>query len=193
VLRELNIHCRIWTTPVECDNPIPLDVDEQHRAYDSESVQRFWRILALAHSVFTEFRAGFIGKCSPVHFFWGSFDLAVTRFSGRRAPQRDGADVITREAYSHEVSSVGWWPGDNRLAQASFYSYAAPEPDGFRTAAVAPSSAYYNEALGGFYLHHADLLKSADPDKTLLAFCQTTYDAAAEKGKWDRASLERTV
>jgi len=191
VLKELKIHCRIWTTPVECDNPIPLDTDTFHHAYDAEYAQRFWRILALAHAVFTEFRAGFIGKCSPVHFFWGSFDLAVTRFSGRPAPRREGADMITREAYSHEVSSVGWWPGDNRLAQASFYSYAAPEPDGFRTSAVLPSSAYYNEPLGGFYLHHADLLRSPDPDKALLEFCQTTYDAAADKGRWDRAALER--
>jgi hypothetical protein len=126
-----------------------------------------------------------------VHFFWGSFDLAVTRFSGRRAPQRPDADPITREAYSHEVSSVGWWPGDSRLDRASFYSYAAPEPAGFRNAAVAPSAAYYNEPLGGFYLHYDDLRSAPDPEKALLEFCHSTYAAAADLGKWDREVLER--
>lgn len=191
VLRSLDIRCSIWTTPVECDNPIPLDSDVEHRSYDQEAANRFWRILALVDEVFTAFRAEFIGKCSPVHFFWGSFDLAVTRFSGRLAAPRPDADVITREAYSHEVSSVGWWPGDNRLELASFYSYAAPEPSGFREARVRPAAAYYNAALGGFYLHHDDLLRSGDERATLLEFCRSTYDAAADLGRWDRAALER--
>jgi hypothetical protein len=126
-----------------------------------------------------------------VHFFWGSFDLAVTRFSGRRAPVAPNADPITREAYSHEVSSVGWWPGDARLALPSFYSYAAPEPAGFRTAPVAPSSTYYNEPLGGFYLHYDDMRQSPDPEQALLEFCRSTYAAAADLGGWDREALER--
>jgi hypothetical protein len=141
--------------------------------------------------VFRDFRARFCGKCSPVHFFWGSFDLAVTRFSGREAPQRPDADAATREAYSHEVSSVGFWPGDERLPRASFYSYAAPEPAGFRDAKVLPAAAYYNEALSGFYLHYDDLRALPDPEAALLDFCQTTYAAAADLGKWDRAALER--
>jgi hypothetical protein len=176
-LRALRIEVAIRAMPVELiDHVIPLDRDEEHRAYDAE---------------FTRFRAEFIGKCSPVHFFWGSFDLAVTRFSGRPAPPNPAADSITREAYSHEVSSVGFWPGDSRLERAAFYSYAAPEPEGFRESAVSPPSAYYNAPLGGFYLHYDDLLATADPDRTLLDFCRTTYAAAADKGKWDRAALER--
>src|SRR5436305_1065135 len=127
-----------------------------------------------------------VGKCGPIHCFWGSFDLALTRFSGRRAPERPGADAMTREAYSHEVSSVGWWPGDERLPLASFYSYAAPEPAGFRTAHVLPAAAYYNEPLGGFYLHYDDLRASSDPEKALLDFCHSTYDAAAKFGDWDK-------
>ncbi|HEX6087539.1 MAG TPA: DUF5996 family protein [Thermoanaerobaculia bacterium] len=191
ILRSLRIECDIWRTPVEIANPIPLDTDEEHRHYDPDAVRRFWIALAKTHDVFSRFRAGFIGKCSPVHFFWGSFDLAVTRFSGRLAPQRPDADVITREAYSHEVSSVGFWPGDDRLPQASFYSYAAPEPAGFRDAKVLPEAAYYNEKLNGFYLHYDDLLKMPDPEQALLDFCQSTYDAAANLGQWDRAALER--
>jgi hypothetical protein len=191
VLSSLDIICRIWPVPVEIDNPVPLDRDEEHRAYDREYVERFWRILALTHGVFTNFRSEFIGKCSPVHFFWGSFDLAVTRFSGRPAPVRPDADPITREAYSHEVSSVGFWPGDNRLPLPSFYSYAAPEPDGFRTSAVKPAAAYYNEALNGFYLHYDELRRAADPEGMLLEFCRSTYEPAAELGGWDRAALER--
>jgi hypothetical protein len=191
VLKSVRIACSIWTTPVEIDNPIPLDRDQQHRSYDRDAVERFWHILALTNAAFTKFRAEFIGKCSPVHFFWGSFDLAVTRFSGRAAPVNPAADVITREAYSHEVSSVGFWPGDNRLERASFYSYAAPEPAGFRDAPVLPASAYYHPTLGGFYLHYDDLRAAADPEAMLLDFCRSTYDAAAEKGQWDRAALER--
>ena len=192
VLKSMRIECVIWTVPVEIpENAIPLDEDEHHRSYDRDSVERFWRILALTHAVFTEFRARFVGKCSPVHFFWGSFDLAVTRFSGRPAPVREGADVITREAYSHEVSSVGFWPGDSRLPLPAFYSYAAPEPPGFSQALVMPPSTYYHRELGGFYLHYDDVRSAGDPRVTLLDFCQSTYEAAAKAGQWDRAALER--
>jgi len=190
-LASLDIHPHIRTTPSEVTNPIPFERDDVHRSYDRESVERFWRATALAAEVFTEFRARFLGKCSPVHFFWGSFDLAVTRFSGRAAPPNPQADRMTREAYSHEVSSVGWWPGDERLPDASFYSYAAPEPPGFRTARVAPREVYYNEPLGGFYLPYDAVRTAAAPSRTLLEFCQSTYDAAADCGKWDRDSLER--
>jgi len=192
VLAMLKIDCVIWPQPVEIlDNPIPLDRDEHHRAYDRDAVERFWRILALSTEVFTKFRSRFVGKCSPVHFFWGSFDLAVTRFSGRLAPPRPEADPITREAYSHEVSSVGWWPGDSRLAKPSFYAYAAPEPPGFRDAPVTPAATHYNEALGGFYLDYDAVRLAGDPNQTLLDYCQTTYEAAANAGGWDRAGLER--
>jgi hypothetical protein len=192
-LRALGIDCEIWPVPVEIvDGPAtPLDRDNEHHQYVPEHAQRFWHILSLSDAIFTRFRSEFIGKCSPVHFFWGSFDLAVTRFSGRVAPQREGADVITREAYSHEVSSVGFWPGDSRLRLPSFYSYAAPEPDGFRTASVLPPAASYNESLSGFYLHYDDVREAADPEATLLAFCRSTYEAAADLGRWDRTSLER--
>jgi hypothetical protein len=190
-LRSLRIDCRIWPVPVECENPIPLNTDTEHHSYDPEYAQRFWRVIALSDAVFTNFRSGFIGKCSPVHFFWGGFDMAVTRFSGRRAPEREGADAMTREAYSHEVCSVGWWAGDGRLPQAAFYSYAAPEPAGYRTSIVSPSSVYYNETLGGFYLHYDILRAASDPDATLLDFCRTTYVAAADNAHWDRAALER--
>lgn len=192
VLRSVRVSCDIWTMPVEiAENVIPLDRDEHHRSYDREAVERFWHVLANAHIVFSEFRGRFLGKCSPVHFFWGSFDLAVTRFSGRRAPDKPEADAATREAYSHEVSSVGFWPGDSRLPKASFYAYAAPEPPGFRTAPVSPAATYYNEALGGFYLHYDDLRAAADPRQTLLDYCQSTYEAAADAGAWDRKELER--
>jgi len=190
-LRSLGIDCRIWPVPVECENPVPLDRDDVHHAYDPDAAHRFWRLLSLSTAVLTKFRAEFIGKCSPVHFFWGSFDLAVTRFSGRPAPPREGADAITREAYSHEVSSVGFWPGDERLDKAAFYSYAAPEPAGFKESAVLPAAAYYHPTLSGFYLHLDDVRASSDPERTLLDFCRTTYVAAAETGRWDRGSLER--
>src|SRR5688500_13996134 len=190
-LRALQLETRIWTMPVEFQDPIRFEQDLTHRSYDADAVQRFHGALLAMKPVFDAFRAEFIGKCSPVHFFWGSFDLAVTRFSGRPAPPRPDADLITREGYSHEVSSVGWWPGDSRLPQASFYSYAAPEPDGFRTSAVSPAATYYNESLSGFYLHYDDLRRAVNPEQTLLDFCRSTYEAAAEKGKWDRASLER--
>jgi hypothetical protein len=192
VLKTLRIECSIWPVPVEIpDNPIPLDRDEHHRSYDREYVDRFWRILALTDAILTKFRAEFLGKCSPVHFFWGGFDLAVTRFSGRPAPPRPEADAMNREAYSHEVSSAGLWFGDDRLPRATFYSYAAPEPPGFRESAVSPAATYFNEALGGFYLHYDDVLRSPDPEQTLLEFCRSTYEPAAILGKWDRAALER--
>lgn len=190
-LDSLGIRCPIWTTPVEIDDPIPLDRDEKHRSYQRDPVERFQRILASTHALFTEFRAAFIGKCSPVQFFWGSFDLAVTRFSGRPAPPREGADSITKEAYSHEVSSVGFWPGDGRLALPAFYSYAAPEPPGFREARIEPRPAYYHRELAGFYLHYDAMRGSPDPDAALMEFCRSAYDAAATAGRWDRTALER--
>jgi len=193
VLAELGVRPKIWSMPVELPHPIAFEKDETHAAYDRDCVERFARILRLTDAVFTQFRAQFIGKCSPVHFFWGSFDLAVTRFSGRPAPVKPEADPITREAYSHEVSSVGWWPGDERLEQASFYSYAAPEPAGFRAARVRPAAAYFHETLGGFYLPYDAVRTAENPERMLLDFCQDTYAAAAELGAWDRAALERTA
>jgi hypothetical protein len=190
-LQKLDIRCAIWTMPVEISNPIRFERDTEHHSYDAAAVRRFWTIIGRTHVVFEQFRSSFIGKCSPVHFFWGSFDLAVTRFSGRPAPARPDVDALTAEAYSHEVSSVGWWPGDERLPQPSFYSYAAPEPAGFRSARVLPEAAYYNEQLGGFYLHYDDVRRAASPEQTLLDFCQSTYEAAANCGNWDRAALER--
>jgi len=191
MLRRHGIEPEIWTTPVEVPDPIPFEEDTKHASYDRSYVERFRDALALSNHVLTKFRGRFLGKCSPVHFFWGSFDLAVTRFSGRTAPVKPEADPITREAYSHEVSSVGWWPGDDRLPEPSYYCYAAPEPPGFRTAAVLPRETYYNEPLGGFYLPYDAVRQSTDPESTLLQFCQTTYDAAADLGHWDRAALER--
>jgi hypothetical protein len=190
-LKALGIVVRIWTMPVEVQDPIPFDKDVTHRSYDREYALRFWRIVAFTEKVFTSFRARFIGKCSPIQFFWGSFDLAVTRFSGRPNPQRPDADVINREAYSHELSSVGWWPGDSRLELPTYYSYAAPEPPGFRSAGVSPVAAYYNSSLSGFYLHYDEVRRSTEPEKTLLDFCETTYAAAADLGTWDRAAVER--
>ena len=191
-LHALHVDCEIWPVPVEIPNDqTPLDEDHEHQHYDHAAVERFWRALSLTESVFTKFRSRFIGKCSPVHFFWGSFDLCVTRFSGRPAPPRPDADLITREAYSHEVSSVGFWPGDHRLPKPTFYCYAAPEPEGFRAAKVLPAATYYNEAMYGFYLDYDAVRTAKDPERALLDFCQSTYEAAANLGKWDRASLER--
>jgi hypothetical protein len=163
-----------------------------HAAYDSERVETLWRILLSVDAVFHKFRSGFVGKVSPVHFFWGSFDLAVTRFSGRRAPERPDADSITREAYSHEVSSVGFWPGTGEMSGPAFYSYATPEPKGFRDARVQPDAAGYDAGLGEFLLAYDDVRAAKSPSAELLAFCESTYDAAAELGEWDRQMLERT-
>ena len=191
MLRSARIDVRIWGMPVEIPNPIAFDKDRLHAAYDANAVETFWRILLSVDSVFEQFRSGFIGKSSPVHFFWGSFDLAVTRFSGRRAPARPGADSITREAYSHEVSSVGFWPGGGEVTDSAFYCYAAPEPQGFKEARVRPGQAFYNKQLGEFLLMYEDVRKSQSPSSTLLEFCQSTYDAAADLGNWNRNELER--
>jgi hypothetical protein len=190
-LHGLGINVKIWTMPVEIPNPIRFDEDTTHKSYDPEYANRFWRVLIAADTIFKEFRARFIGKDSPVHFFWGSFDLAVTRFSGRRAPERPDADKITKEAYSHEVSSLGWWPGGGPVAGAAFYSYAAPEPSGFSAAPVRPAKAAYNTDLKEFLLMYDEVRTAPDPRTALLDFCQSTYDAAATLGKWDRAALER--
>jgi hypothetical protein len=190
MLRSAGMDVKIWRMPVEIPDPIPFDQDHTHTAYDPEYAHRFWRILLTLDRIFNEFRSRFIGKVSPVHFFWGSFDLAVTRFSGRPAPERPGADVITREAYSHEVSSVGFWPGAG-LGGAAFYSYAAPEPPGFREAAVRPQAAHYHPPLNEFILMYDDVRNAPSPTAALLDFCQTTYEAAARLGKWDRARCER--
>jgi hypothetical protein len=191
MLRSAGIEVDIWRMPVEIPDPIPFDQDRIHAAYDSERVAAFWCILLSVDAVFRQFRSGFTGKVSPVHFFWGSFDLAVTRFSGRRAPERPGADAMTREAYSHEVSSVGFWPGSGNMSGPAFYSYAAPEPEGFRAAHVRPDAAHYDEGFGEFLLMYDDVRNASSPSSALLAFCQSTYDASAELGSWDRGLLER--
>jgi hypothetical protein len=190
-LRALHIDVTINTLPQEVPDPIHCDVDDVHASYDPEYAQRCWRILVQTDRVFKAFRGRFAGKCSPVHFFWGSFDLAVTRFSGRRAPERPGADRITREAYSHEVISGGFWPGSGPVQEAAFYAYAAPMPPGFERAAIRPASAWYSTELGEFLLRYDDVRRADDPDAMLLDFLQSTYDAAADLAGWDRAVLER--
>jgi hypothetical protein len=190
MLRSANIEVKIWPVPVEIPDPIPFEQDHSHCSYDPDAANRFWRILLSVDAVFQRFRSGFIGKCSPVHFFWGSFDLAVTRFSGRRAPEKAGADSITREAYSHEVSSVGFWPGAG-ISGPAFYSYMAPEPEGFRNATVLPAAARFDNNLGEFILMYDDVRTAASPSSALLAFCESTYAAGAELAKWDRENLER--
>ncbi len=194
-LDELRIWTNIWTTPVEVENPVPFEQDDKYRHYNPEHANRFWRTLSRADSALQMFRSAFIGKCSPVHFFWGSFDLAVTRFSGRRAPEHPGtpgvADSITREAYSHEVSSAGFWPGGAALPEPIFYSYAYPEPEGFSEAKVGPEHAYYHKDFKEFVLPYEAVRTSENPYGEVLQFLQDTYVAAADLGKWDRASLER--
>src|SRR5437588_1969985 len=191
VLGSLGITVKIWTLPAEVPNPIAFDRDLQHASYDRDAVIRFWRVLVTVDTVFQEFRSRFIGKNSPVHFFWGSFDLAVTRFSGRRAPERPGADAMTREAYSHEVSSVGFWLGGGDVNGAAFYSYTVPEPQGFKDAPVRPNAARYDKQLGEFLLMYEDVRKAESPTASLLEFCESTYEAGASLGNWDRAALER--
>jgi len=191
-LRSLGIEARIWPMPVEIPEPIRFDRDEQHASYDRVYVERFWRILVLVDGVLKKFRSSFIGKHSPIHFFWGSFDLASTRFSGRRAPERSGADLITREAYSHEVISAGFWPGGGEVKGAAFYAYAAPEPNGFKAASVRPAKAFYSP-LGEFLLMYDDVRQSANPEQDLLEFLQSTYEAGANLGGWPRTELERAA
>jgi hypothetical protein len=191
VLASLKIDAKIWPMPVEISNPIRFDQDTQHASYDPEYANRCWRILTSVATICQEFRARFIGKASPVHFFWGSFDLAVSRFSGRRAPERPGADAWTRESYSHEVSSGGWWPGQGGFDAPMFYAYCAPEPAGFRSATVLPAEAYYDAKISEFLLPYDAVRNAPDPKSTLLDFLQSTYEAAANLAKWDRAALER--
>ena len=190
-LHSLNLDVKIHAAPDEVANPISFAEDRTHKSYDAEYVHRFWRILVSVDSVFKEFRARFIGKCSPVHFFWGSFDLAVTRFSGRRAPERPGADAITREAYSHEVSSAGFWPGGGESQGPAFYSYMAPEPAGFKTQTVRPNTAFYHSGMSEFFLMYDDIRRAQSPRDLLLEFLQSTYEAGANLAKWDRTALER--
>jgi len=195
-MAKLDLHVQIHRKPNEVADAIPFDRDESHAAYDREYANRYWRVLVQADRVLTEFRARFAGKCSPVHYFWGAPDLAVTRFSGRRAPEHPGGipnlpDMVTREAYSHEVSSCGFWAGGGPISYAAFYSYAYPEPAGFSAAPVKPDAAFYSADLREFILPYDRVRQAADPDTTLLEFLQTTYEAAANLAKWDRAALER--
>jgi hypothetical protein len=191
-LRDLGIEIKIWTMPVEIPNPIRFEEDSTHASYDPEYANRFWRALVKMDEVLKEFRASFIGKVSPVHFFWGSFDLAVTRFSGRPAPERPGADSMTREAYSHEVISHGFWPG-NKDMEAAFYSYTTPEPAGLAQAQVHPAATFYSPEMKEFFLPYDDVRQSPSPAKTLMEFLESTYEAGANLANWDRAALERPV
>src|SRR6266404_1148510 len=194
-LNELKLPVKIDIMPNEIADPIPFDRDDKHRSYDPEYANRFWRVLAQVDRVSKEFRARFCGKCSPVHFFWGAPDLAVTRFSGRQAPPHPGgiphlADAVTREAYSQEVSSLGFWPGADAMPQAIFYSYAYPEPKGFAEAKVKPAAAAYNSQVKEFVLPYDAVRTAPSPDDAILDFAQSTYDAASTLGKWDRVALE---
>ena len=190
-LQRLSIDVHIWTMPSEVPDPIRFEEDRQHATYDPAYAHRAWRVLLAADEIFKEFRARFIGKASPVHFFWGGFDLAVTRFSGRRAPERVGADRITREGYSHEVSSCGFWFGAGSLTGPAFYSYAAPEPPGFKETRIRPAAAFYSAEFSNFLLPYDDVRETSDPRGMLLEFLQSTYEASATLGRWDRENLER--
>ncbi|MFZ0760750.1 MAG: DUF5996 family protein [Candidatus Sulfotelmatobacter sp.] len=190
-LRSLGIEVKIWPMPVEVPNPVRFETDTQHASYDAEYAHRFWQILILCENIFQEFRARFVGKDSPVHFFWGSFDLCVTRFSGRRAPERAGADPVTREAYSHEVISAGFWPGGGDIKGAAFYAYAAPEPAGFAQQKIEPAAAFYHPQMKEFLLMYDDVRRAASPREALLGFLQSTYEAGANLAHWDRKELER--
>jgi hypothetical protein len=195
-LADLGIEVKIHGEPNEVADPIPFAEDREHGAYDPEYVNRWWRAMLQTSRVFRDFRAGFIGKCSPVHFFWGAFDLAVTRFSGRRAPEHPGGfphmpDWVTREAYSHEVSSCGFWPGGGPVSEPVYYSYAYPEPPGFPSAEVMPAAASYSPDLHEFLLSYEEVRKAPSPEKMLREFLESTYDAAARLGGWNRSELER--
>ena len=193
VLAELDamrMPVRIWSMPVEVPSPVRFELDTAHRSYDREYVERWWRILVGVHQAFTASRCTFVGKCSPVHFFWGSFDLAVTRFSGRPAPSREGP-AFMREAYSHEVISHGFWPGAPPILEPAFYAYAVPEPEGLKTAAVQPEAAFYHRDLGEFILPYEAVRTAASPEAAIAAFVDSTYSQAATLAGWDRAALER--
>ena len=194
-LASLGIHVSIWTTPVEVPDRTPFEEDQKHASYDPEYAQRFWRILAQVSLVFTEFRSRFTGKASPVHFFWGAFDLAVTRFSGRTAPLHPGAPNCARfvmvEAYSHELSSCGFWPGGGPIDEPVFYAYAYPEPDGFKDYPIQPSEAFYHKEIREFVLPYEVVRTAKSPEESLLSFLQSTYEAASTRAKWDRLALER--
>jgi hypothetical protein len=192
-LAGLGVAVNIHPTPVEIPDPIPFAEDKVHHSYDPDYAHRFWRVLSSAEYLFDHFSSAFIGKQSPVHFFWGSFDLAVTRFSGRPAPPREAADSITREAYSHEVISAGFWPGNGGYGAAAFYCYAAPAPPGLEKQKVHPPSTRYDKKLGEFLLTYNDVRSSPSPDDAILQFLQSTYDAGATLAKWDRATLERSA
>jgi Family of unknown function (DUF5996) len=195
-LTHLGLNIRIHRKPNELAEPIPFDRDESHAAYDPDAANRFWRILQQSDRVFQRFRSRFIGKCSPIHFFWGAPDLAVTRFSGRRAPPHPGGvpnlpDRVTRDAYSHEVSSAGFWPGGGPVAYPAYYSYAYPEPPEFARSPVRPDAAFYSTDLREFLLPYDAVRTAASPDDALLDFLQSTYEAAANRAGWDRGGLER--
>jgi hypothetical protein len=190
-LAALGVTVNLYATPVELQHPIPFSEDEQHTSYDPQAAHRFWRVLMRADQIFQQFSSRFVGKVSPVHFFWGSFDLAVTRFSGRPAPPRPNADPITREAYSREVISAGFWPGNGGFGEAAFYCYAAPAPKGLDAAAIQPAKAGYNSVLGEFIYLYEDLRREPSPDEALLTFLESSYAAAANLAQWDRALLER--
>ena len=194
-LHSLGIDVKIWTMPQEMETSIPFEEDRDHTAYDPEYARRFWRVLVQSDRVLQIFRSRFTGKCSPVHFFWGGFDMAVTRFSGRGAPLHPPvphiADFVVLEAYSHEVSSCGFWPGGGPIAEAVYYAYAYPEPAGFREYPISPDDAFYSRDMGEFILPYEKVRTASDPDNELLAFLQSTYVAAAETGHWDMSRLER--
>jgi hypothetical protein len=190
VLDGMRLPVQIWSMPVEVPSPVRFELDTAHRSYDREYVERWWRILVGVHQAFTASRCTFIGKCSPVHFFWGSFDLAVTRFSGRPAPSREGP-AFMREAYSHEVISHGFWPGAAPILEPAFYAYAVPEPDGLKTATVQPAAAFYHRDLGEFILPYEAVRTAASPEAAIAAFVDSTYAQAATLARWDRAALER--
>jgi hypothetical protein len=189
-LDDLRIRAHIWPMPVEVPGAIRFDEDRIHSAYDADAAHQWWRALLQCAEVLEQFRGRFIGKCSPVHFWWGGFDLAVTRFSGRRAPERPGADAVTREGYSHEVISAGFWPGSGAVPEAAFYAYAAPEPAGFKDARVEPAAAFYSADFNEFILRYEDVRRAPSPRDALLQFLQSTYDAGAALGNWNRAELE---
>jgi len=191
-LEALGVKVKIWPVPVEVQNPIRFDQDTQHKAYDSGYAHRFWQVLVLAERVFRAWAPGFLGKVSPVHFFWGSFDLAVTRFSGRPAPAREGADAVQREAYSHEVISAGFWPGNGGYGAAAFYCYAAPVPERLSEKKISPAAASWDKVLGEFIFRYDDVRLQPSPEEALLEFLESAYSAAADAAKWNRKLLDRS-